>query len=148
MEITTSKTTRANESPLKDLYFKKDGNGLNSELSQTTKDLFLRDLTLKFIQNISIFVKLLNGDDRRNVDGQLKEIIQSLEKLIEAINNIEIFKLSQTINDQVDELEKCLNTMIYELKMNRTERVISSALEMARNANELFLAITRQNISS
>lgn len=116
---------------------------MSSPSTSSANDLALRDLTLKFIHNISIFIKLLNEETRLNLDDKLKEIIQSLENLIEAIFSIEIFKSSRIISEQVDEMEKCLNTLVYELKMNRTEKVINCSLEMARNANELFLTLTK-----
>lgn len=116
----------------------------NFDASSSTNDLVLRDLTLKFIHNISIFIKLLNGESRQNLDSKLKEIIQSMENLIEAIFSVEVFKSSRVVSEQVDELEKCLNTLVYELKMNRTEKVINCSLEMARNANELFLTLAKQ----
>lgn len=118
----------------------------NSDMGK--KDLILRDLTLRFIQTISIFIKYLSGNDNRKLDIELKEIISSLKLLIETIESIDLYNKSQKISEQVDELEKCLNTMIYELKMNRIEKVINSALDMARTANELFLTITKPRINS
>lgn len=112
------------------------------------KDLVLRDLTLKFIQTLSIFIKYLNGNDERKLDSELKEIIQSLKHLIETIESMNVYERAERINEQVDELEKGLNTLIYELKMNRIEKVINSALDMARTANDLFLTITKSKLNS
>ena len=40
-------------------------------------------------------------------------------------------------------MEKYLSVMIEELKMNRIENVVNTALELARNANDLFISITK-----
>lgn len=71
----------------------------------------------------------------------------SLRNFIEAIESIEMngsLSLSEiAINEHIVELENCLSLMISEFKSNRIERVVSLALEIARNANEIFLNIAK-----
>jgi hypothetical protein len=96
-----------------------------------------------FIQAISNFIHYLNTDNHK-LDNELKAIIISLNRLIETIETIGVSNQSKSlIGKQISELEKCLTLMIGELKLNRIESVINSALELARNANELFLTITK-----
>jgi hypothetical protein len=71
----------------------------------------------------------------------------SLKNLIETIESIELYNQSKKINEHVNELERCLNLMIKELKLNRLENVINAALDLARTANDLFLTITKPNNS-
>lgn len=117
--------------------------GLNNS---NKKDLLLRDQTLTFIQTISIFIRLLNTDNQ-TLDNELKEIMVALNNLIETIETIEVSSHSKSINKKVNELESLLSIMIDELKNNRIENVINTALEMARNANEMFLCITNKPVT-
>ncbi len=106
----------------------------------------MRDQTLTFIQTISIFIRLLNTDNQ-TLDNELKEIMVALNNLIETIETIEVSSHSKSINKKVNELESLLSIMIDELKNNRIENVINTALEMARNANEMFLCITNKPVT-
>ena len=104
----------------------------------------MRDQTLSFIQNISIFIRLLNTENGK-IDNELKAIMVSLKRLIETLGNIDFFDKSKKINEQINELENCMSLMINELKSNKIENVIKVALELARTANDLFLVITKSN---
>jgi hypothetical protein len=117
---------------------------LNSNTNNSNKkDLLLRDQTLTFIQTISIFIRFLNTDNQK-LDTELKEIMVALNTLIETIGTIEVSTHSKLINKKVNELEMLLKSMISELNKNHIENVINTALDLARNANELFLAITNK----
>jgi focal adhesion kinase 1 len=105
-------------------------------------DLVLRDQTLKLIQTISNFIRYLNGSDPRLLDDQLKEIVDTLKELIALIENIELSNASKKIAGQIGALETSLSSMVNEFKGKNVEHVVSSALELARTANELFLTIT------
>ncbi len=106
-------------------------------------DILLRDQTLVFIQTISSFIHYLNIDNHK-LDNELKAIIVSLNHLIETIEIFEVNNQSKNlIAKQIGELEKYLTIMIEELKLNRIENVINTALELARNANELFHTVTK-----
>jgi hypothetical protein len=111
------------------------------------KDIVLRDQTLKFIQNISLFIKYLHSDENRKLDGELKSIMLSLKSLIQSIESFQVINHSVEINDLVNKLDRYLNFMINELKKNEIECVVNSALTMARTANDLFLLITKSNSS-
>jgi hypothetical protein len=111
-------------------------------LDLTRKDLLLRDQTLKFIQNISIFIKYLNNQDLGKLDGELREIIMAFQSLIEVIQCIDLDK-SSTISGQLADLEACLGLMINEFKASQIEKVVSLALDLARKANEMFINITK-----
>ena len=64
--------------------------------------------------------------------------------LIDTINCIKINNQAKKLKaSKVNELEKFLGQMIEELKENHVENVINIALELARKANELFLAIAK-----
>ena len=91
-----------------------------------------------------MFIRLLNTENYK-IDNELKAIMISLKHLIEIIESIDFYNRSAVINEQVNELEKCLNTMVAELKLNRLENVINLALDLARTANDLFLTITKSN---
>ncbi len=68
----------------------------------------------------------------------------SLNRLIDTINGIKINNQAKKLKaSKVNELEKFLGQMIEELKENHVENVINIALELARKANELFLAIAK-----
>ena len=117
---------------------------MNSNTNNTNKkDLLLRDQTLTFIQTISIFIRFLNTDNQK-LDTELKEIMVALNTLIETIGTIEVSTHSKLINKKVNELEMLLKSMVSELNKNHIENVINTALDLARNANELFLAITNK----
>ncbi len=117
---------------------------MNSNTNNSNKkDLLLRDQTLTFIQTISIFIRFLNTDNQK-LDTELKEIMVALNTLIETIGTIEVSTHSKLINKKVNELEMLLKSMISELNKNHIENVINTALDLARNANELFLAITNK----
>ncbi len=111
------------------------------------KDIILRDQTLKFIQNISLFIKYLHSEENRKLDNELKSIMLSLKSLIQSIESFQIINQSADINDYVNKLDCYLNFMINELKKNEIECVVNSALTMARTANDLFLLITKSNSS-
>jgi len=111
---------------------------LISTNTNNKKDLLLRDQTLTFIQTISIFIRFLNTDNQK-LDAELKEIMVALNNLIETIGTIDqVSAHSKLINKKVSELELLLNAMINELNKNHIENVINTALDLARNANELF----------
>lgn len=117
---------------------------MNSNTNNSNKkDLLLRDQTLTFIQTISIFIRFLNTDNQK-LDTELKEIMVALNTLIETIGTIEVSTHSKLINKKVNELEMLLKSMVNELNKNHIENVINTALDLARNANELFLAITNK----
>lgn len=106
-------------------------------------DLILRDQTLVLIQSISNFIRYLNSDNNK-LDSELKSILIALNRLIETVEGIEINNQAKKLKtNKVYELEKYLRKMIEELKENHIENVINTALELARNANELFLSIAK-----
>ena len=106
-------------------------------------DLILRDQTLLLIQSISNFIRYLNTDNQK-LDSELKSILIALNRLIETVEGIEINNQAKKLKtNKVNELEKFLRKMIEELKENHIENVINTALELARNANELFLSIAK-----
>lgn len=78
------------------------------------------------------------------MDAELKSIVLALNRLIDTINGIEINNQAKKLKaSKVSELEKFLGQMIEQLKENNIENVINTALELARKANELFLAIAK-----
>lgn len=72
----------------------------------------------------------------------------ALNSLIETIETIEVTSHTKLINKKINDLETLLSVMIEEVKKNRIENVINTALELARNANELFLTITSTSSTS
>lgn len=110
---------------------------------QNQTDLILRDQTLIFIQAISSFIRFLNTDSHR-LDAELKSIVLALNRLIDTVNGIEINNQAKKLKaSKVSELEKFLGQMIEQLQEKNIENVINTALELARKANELFLAIAK-----
>lgn len=49
----------------------------------------------------------------------------------------------QRVRDQIEELRENFNLLVIELKLDKIERVINLSLEMAKNANDLFLEIVK-----
>lgn len=113
----------------------------HKQINANKKDLLLRDQTRTFIQTISIFIRLLSNENQK-LDTELKEIMLSLNHLIETIETLEVSNHSKIINNKIHDLETLLAVMIDELKKNHFDNVVNTALELASNANELFLAIT------
>lgn len=111
-----------------------------------SKDLILRDQTLAFIQNISLFIKSLNTKNIGSVDREFSEIRAALKKLINVINNFEFGKSSQLeIQEKMNYLEEMMLRLIQEMNGKCLEKVINVSLGMARTANELFHVITSTN---
>ncbi len=78
------------------------------------------------------------------LDNELHAIIIALNRLIEIIEGIQVNNQSKKLKtNKVNELEKCLEKMVLQLKGDNIENVINTALELARKANELFHAITK-----
>lgn len=126
------------------------------------KDLVLRDQTLRFVKCISLFIKSLSGaeqtvsrPDSAAADEHLASIFSALHTLIHTIyavleaNPAGTLRQQQQhrrrLNDQIDELKENLNLLAIELRLNKIERVVNLSLEMAKNANELFLGIASNN---
>lgn len=123
------------------------------------RDLVIRDHTLKFIQAISVFIKYLNGESDeaagRKLDGELKEILVSFKSFVNAIESIEVVNDAAAANEQallatrkqvgrqLSDLDERLSLMISEFRLNKIENVVSLALEVARNANEIFLNLAQ-----
>lgn len=107
----------------------------------------MRDQTLQFIQSISVFIRYLSTDNQK-LERELNEIMESLNSLIKTIQANEISSHMKLLNKKIEDLEILLGIMIEDVKKNQIENVINTALELARNANELFLEIISFNTSN
>ena len=140
---------------------------------QHQKDLVLRDHTLKFIQAISMFIKYLNNNNgetttpsnnNNKLDNELRDIVVSFESFVNAIDDSLVNdgsssltscvveeaattkKRTDELERQLGDVEESLARMISEFRLNKIERVVSLALDVARSANEIFLDIAKSNI--
>ena len=137
---------------------------------QHQKDLVLRDHTLKFIQAISMFIKYLNNNNgetttpsnnNNKLDNELRDIVVSFEGFVNAIDDSLVNdgssscvveeaattkKRTDELERQLGDVEESLARMISEFRLNKIERVVSLALDVARSANEIFLDIAKSNI--
>ena len=98
-----------------------------------------------------MFIKNLNNKDdesaskRKLESDQLKDIVVSFESFINAIETTSSDSESERkdIDRQLSDVEDCLSQMISEFRANKIERVVSLALDVARNANEIFLTFAK-----
>ena len=110
-----------------------------------------------------MFIKSLNTPDTQNttdetngitrsrqLDTELKEILVSFKSYV---NAIDLINLGETTNGggltkkdverNMTDLENRLTLMIGEYRIGSVEKVVNLALDVARNANEIFLNITK-----
>jgi hypothetical protein len=113
--------------------------------TNSIKELFHCE-TITLIQNISKFIQLLN-DHNRKLDNELKDIILSVNRFIELIENStqQDDESAAKVNELVSQLENYMSLIIKEIKLNKLDNVVKASLELANTAKEIFLTIVKQN---
>lgn len=77
--------------------------------------------------------------DVREIVASFRTYVQTVEASCEGVRA----SLKHDIEQQIEDMENALNVMISEFRLAKVERVVSLALEIARNANETFLNLTK-----
>ena len=107
-----------------------------------------------------MFIKHLNNkeSESRKLENELKDIVIAFESFVNAIESVDAAindhvsgKTTMTrkeIDRQLSEVEDCLSQMIGEFRVNKIERVVSLALDVARNANEIFLNFAKSTTTA